>query len=61
MITFDPDALRARLRALEEELGAPGFWDDQARAAKVSAEHERTLEQRLEEIGTQLAWVRDYL
>jgi hypothetical protein len=25
------------------------------------AEHERSLEQRLEEIGTQLAWVRDYL
>jgi len=34
-----------------------------ARAATLSpmAEHERSLEQRLEEIGTQLAWVRDYL
>ncbi len=41
MITFDPDAVRARLRALEDELGAPGFWDDQERAAAVSAEHAR--------------------
>jgi peptide chain release factor 2 len=24
---------------LEQELQAPGFWDDQARAAKISAEH----------------------
>jgi len=39
--TFDPDALERRLAALEEELNAPGLWDDQARAAKVSAEHAR--------------------
>jgi peptide chain release factor 2 len=39
--TFDPAALEKRLVALEEELNAPGFWDDQARAAKVSAEHAR--------------------
>jgi hypothetical protein len=25
------------------------------------AENERSLDQRLEDIGTQLAWVRDYL
>ena len=24
---------------LEREMGAPGFWDDQARAAAVSAQH----------------------
>ncbi len=41
MSTFDPAALEKRLVALEEELNAPGFWDDQARAAKVSAEHAR--------------------
>ena len=41
MSTFDPDALERRLAALEEELNAPGLWDDQARAAKVSAEHAR--------------------
>ncbi len=47
MITFDPDALRARVAELEAELGEPGLWDDQARAAKLSAEHSR-LSRRLE-------------
>ena len=41
MITFDPDSLKKRVAELEEELGKPGFWDDQQRAAKVSAEHAR--------------------
>ena len=36
MITFDPDALKARLAELEEAMGAPGFWDDQQKAAKSS-------------------------
>jgi peptide chain release factor 2 len=45
--TFDPDALKTRVAALEQELGAPGFWDDQQRAAQVSAEHAR-LSRRLE-------------
>jgi peptide chain release factor 2 len=47
VITFDPDALGRRVSALEEELRAPGFWDDQRRAASVSAEHAR-LTRRLE-------------
>jgi peptide chain release factor 2 len=47
VITFDPAALRARLAELEKELGAPGFWDDQVRAARVSSEHAR-LSRRLE-------------
>ena len=47
MITFDPDALGERLQALEDELGAPGLWDDQQRAASVSSEHAR-LAKRLE-------------
>ncbi len=47
MVTFDPDALKARLAELEEELGHPGFWDDQQRAAAVSAEHAR-ISKRLE-------------
>jgi peptide chain release factor 2 len=47
VITFDPDALRVRAASLEEEMGQPGFWDDQARAAKTSAEHSR-LTRRLE-------------
>jgi peptide chain release factor 2 len=45
--TFDPASLEARLAELEEELNAPGFWDDQSRAAKVSAEHAR-VSRRLE-------------
>jgi peptide chain release factor 2 len=38
---FDPAALSERATALEQEMGAPGFWDDQERAARVSAEHAR--------------------
>jgi peptide chain release factor 2 len=47
VITFDPDALRARLTELENAMGEQGFWDDQARAASISAEHAR-LSRRLE-------------
>ena len=36
---LDPAALERRVGDLEREMGAPGFWDDQARAARVSAEH----------------------
>jgi peptide chain release factor 2 len=39
--TFDPDLLERRLAELETQLNAPGFWDDQASAAAVSAEHAR--------------------
>jgi len=41
VITFDPDELKKRADELEEELGKPGFWDDQQHAAKASAEHAR--------------------
>src|SRR6185503_3364990 len=47
VITFDPDQLEKRIAELEQELGAPGFWDDQQHAAQVSAEHAR-LTRRLE-------------
>jgi peptide chain release factor 2 len=40
-IIFDPDALSERASALEDEMGAPGFWEDQERAARVSADHAR--------------------
>jgi peptide chain release factor 2 len=40
--TFDPASLSERVQALEDEMGAPGFWEDQERAAQVSAEHART-------------------
>ncbi|HTU97563.1 MAG TPA: peptide chain release factor 2 [Solirubrobacteraceae bacterium] len=38
---LDPAELARRTSALEDEMGAAGFWDDQERAAKVSAEHAR--------------------
>jgi peptide chain release factor 2 len=47
VITFDPDRVATRLVELEEELGAPGFWDDQHHAASVSSEHAR-LQKRLD-------------
>jgi peptide chain release factor 2 len=50
VITFDPEQLQERGAALEQELGAPGFWDDQQRAASVSAEHAR-LTKRLDRYG----------
>ncbi len=56
MSTFDPATLERRLGELEEELNTPGFWDDQARAAKVSSEHAR-LSRRLEGYR---ALLRDY-
>jgi len=49
--TFDPDSLARRLTALEQDLNAPGLWDDRARAAKVSAEHSRVA-RRLESYRT---------
>ncbi len=39
--TFDPAELSGRVSALEAEMGAPGFWEDQERAPQVSAEHAR--------------------
>jgi peptide chain release factor 2 len=47
VVTFDPDGLRKRIAELEQELGQPGFWDDQERAARVSSEHAR-LRRRLD-------------
>jgi peptide chain release factor 2 len=47
VITFDPDHLESRVGELEQELGRPGFWDDQQHAAQVSSEHAR-LTRRLE-------------
>jgi peptide chain release factor 2 len=47
VITFDPDALTRRRAELEEAMGAPGFWDDQAKAARISTEQSR-IARRLE-------------
>jgi protein subunit release factor A len=47
VITFDPVGLARRRDELEQAMGAPGFWDDQAGAARISTEHSR-LTRRLE-------------
>jgi peptide chain release factor 2 len=36
---LDPPALEKRVAELEGRMGAPGFWDDQAAAARTSSEH----------------------
>ena len=61
MVTFDPDALRARLAELEEELAQPDFWNDQQRAATLSAEHQRTQQklQRYDELVSNIDFLRD--
>jgi peptide chain release factor 2 len=41
VIIFDPDALASRRQELEAEMEAPGFWDEQEHAARVSTEHAR--------------------
>jgi len=46
VITFDPDALNARVAELEQFMGDPGFWDDQKRAAAISSEHARLARRR---------------
>lgn len=51
---FDPPALEARVAELEREMGAPGFWDDQSRAADVSARH-AAARSRLAEYGELVA------
>jgi peptide chain release factor 2 len=43
---------------LEGQMGEPGFWDDQAAAARVSAEHSRTA-RKVEEFGRLQADVDD--
>jgi peptide chain release factor 2 len=56
VITFDPETLKTRLAELEAAMGEPGFWDDQRRAAEISAEHAR-LSRRLGRYDT---LTRDY-
>ena len=41
MTIFDPAALETQLAGLNEQLSAPGFWDNPRRAAVVSAEQSR--------------------
>jgi len=61
VVTFDPDALKARLAELEEQLAQPDFWNDQQRAATLSAEHQRTQQklQRYDELVSNIDFLRD--
>jgi peptide chain release factor 2 len=61
VVTFDPDALKARLAELEEELAQPDFWNDQQRAATLSAEHQRKQQrlQRYDELVSNVDFLRD--
>jgi peptide chain release factor 2 len=61
VVTFDPDALKARLAELEEELAQPDFWNDQQRAATLSAEHQRKQQrlQRYDELVSNIDFLRD--
>jgi peptide chain release factor 2 len=61
VVTFDPDALRARLAELEEELAQPDFWNDQQRAAALSGEHQRTQQKlgRYDELLSNVEFLRD--
>jgi peptide chain release factor 2 len=59
--TFDPDALSTRQAELEEEMGRPDFWDDQAHAARISTEHSRVTRklERWEQLSEALAESRE--
>ena len=68
MTIFDPDRLQREVAELDEELGAPGVWDDARRAAKLAAtraqkgrrlELYRRLETELEELPEMLELVAD--
>jgi peptide chain release factor 2 len=63
VITFDPDSLKERAAALEQEMGAPGFWDEQQRAASVSSEHARLTKRldRYERLTREYEDARDLL
>jgi peptide chain release factor 2 len=61
--TFDPDALTARAAELESAMGAAGFWDDQAEAARISQEHSRVTRklERWERLEREVSEARELL
>jgi peptide chain release factor 2 len=61
VVTFDPAQLKARLAELEEELAQPDFWNDQQRAARLSAEHQRAHQklQRYDELVSNVEFLRE--
>jgi peptide chain release factor 2 len=63
VITFDPDGLAARRVELEKAMGAPGFWDDQASATRISTEHSRLTRklERYERLSSEYEDAREFL
>jgi peptide chain release factor 2 len=61
VVTFVPAALKARVEELEQELAQPDFWNDPQRAAKLSAEHQRTQRklQRYDELVGNVEFLRE--
>ena len=55
----DPETLDVRIAELEQGMQAPGFWDDQDRAAKANTEYSR-LKKRLETYRTLEAEVDEF-
>ncbi|MCX8032074.1 MAG: peptide chain release factor 2 [Thermoleophilia bacterium] len=56
---FDPETTKRDIAALEDEMRAPGFWDDQARAQQVSTRYSR-LRSRLEDYENLRAQMADF-
>jgi peptide chain release factor 2 len=48
---LDPPAQEARLADLDRQMEAPGFWDDQQKAARISSERAR-VQRKLETMGS---------
>jgi peptide chain release factor 2 len=59
--TFDPVSLTARQDELEAAMGAPGFWDDQQQAARISTEHARVARrlERYERLNSEVDEARE--
>lgn len=61
MITFDPEAMEAEAKRLEEEMASPSFWEERDRALETSRQLERersllsrycALNEEIEEVET---------
>ena len=56
VIPFDPATITAEISSLEQQMAAPGFWDDRKRAATISqrVERKRASVQRFERLSEEL-------
>jgi peptide chain release factor 2 len=63
VVTFDVDRLNERQRELDRELTKPDFWNDQQRAATLSAEHTRVARklQRFETLNNNFRFLNEAL